>query len=130
MEGKVRKEKEERALRDRTLTETYLSVEDIERLRNSRLEQLNAMYRVTEQNITSLRERQTRLEGQIARFKPYSDKPDAPPLPEHLAAEMVNTVNGLRVYEQSLAANRKEQAALNESFDSDVKRFKELKGIR
>ena len=130
VEAKARKEKEERALRDRTLTETYLSVEDIERLRNQRLEQLNAMYRVTEQNIASLRERQTRLEGQIARFKPYSDKPDAPPLPEHLAAEMVNTVNGLRVYEQSLAANRKEQAALNESFDSDVKRFKELKGIR
>ncbi|MGH8236751.1 MAG: DUF4124 domain-containing protein [Steroidobacteraceae bacterium] len=130
VEAKVRKEKEERALRDRTLTETYLSVEDIERLRNQRLEQLNAMYRVTEQNITSLRERQTRLEGQIARFKPYSDKPDAPPLPEHLAAEMVNTVNGLRVYEQSLAANRKEQAALNEAFDLDVKRFKELKGLR
>ena len=130
VEAKVRKEKEERALRDRTLTETYLSVEDIERLRNQRLEQLDATYRVTEQNIASLRERQTRLEGQIARFKPYSDKPDAPPLPEHLAAEMVNTVNGLRVYEQSLAANRKEQAALNESFDSDVKRFKELKGIR
>ena len=130
VEAKVRKEKEERALRDRTLTETYLSVEDIERLRNQRLEQLDAMYRITEQNIASLRERQTRLQGQIARFKPYSDKPDAPPLPEHLAAEMVNTVNGLRVYEQSLAANRKEQAALNESFDSDVKRFKELKGIR
>ncbi len=31
VEAKVRKEKEERALRDRTLTETYLSVEDIER---------------------------------------------------------------------------------------------------
>jgi Domain of unknown function (DUF4124) len=130
VEGKARKEKEQRALRDRTLTETYLTVEDIERLRNQRLEQLNAMYRVTEQNITSLRERQSRLAGQIARFKPYSDNPDAPPLPEHLAAEMVNTVNGLRVYEQSLAANRKEQVQLNESFDSDVKRFKELKGLR
>jgi hypothetical protein len=43
---------------------------------------------------------------------------------------MVNMVNGLRVYEQSLAANRKEQKQLNEQFDSDVKRFKELKGIR
>jgi hypothetical protein len=130
VEAKARKERETRALRDRTLIETYLSVEDIERLRNSRLDQLNAQYRLTEQNISSLRERQTRLEGQIARFKPYSDKPNAPPLPEHLAAEMVNTVKGLRVYEESLAANRKEQAELNTSFDSDIKRFKELKGIR
>ena len=94
------------------LIETYLTVEDIERLRDQRLEQLDAQYRVTEQNISNLRERQTRLEAQIARFKPYSDKPNAPPLPEHLAEEMVNTVNGLRVYEESLAKNRKEQAEL------------------
>lgn len=129
-EAKVRKEKEVRALRDRTLTETYLTVDDIERLRSQRLELLNAQYRVTEQNIANLRERQARLEKQVARFKPYSDNPNAPPVPDHLAAEMVNTVNGLRVYEQSLAANRKEQTQLNEQFDSDVKRFKELKGIR
>jgi hypothetical protein len=130
VETTARKEKEQRALRDRTLTETYLTVEDIERLRGQRLEQLNAMYRVTEQNLSSLRERQTRLEAQIARFRPYSDKPNAPPLPDHLASEMVNTVKGLRVYQESLAANRKEQKELNERFDSDVRRFKELKGLR
>jgi hypothetical protein len=129
-EAKVRKEKEQRALRDRTLIETFLSVEDIERLRDQRLEQLTAQYRVTEQNIANLRERQSRLEGQIARFKPYSDKPNAPPLPDHLAAEMVNTVNGLRVYQESLEANRKEQADLTEQFAADIKRFKELKGLR
>ena len=130
VEAKVRAEKAERALRDRTLIETYLTVEDIERLRNQRLDQLNAQYRVTEQNIANLRERQTRLEAQIARFKPYSDNPSAPALPEHLAAELVSSVNGMRVYEESLASNRKEQAQLNEQFDADVKRFKELKGLR
>jgi hypothetical protein len=129
-EAKARKERDQRALRDRTLIETYLTVEDIERLRGQRLEMLDAQYRVTEQNMASLRDRQARLEAQIARFKPYSDKPDAPPLPDHLASEMVNTVNGLRVYQESLAANRKEQKELNEQFDSDVKRFKELKGLR
>ena len=130
VEAKARKERETRELRDRTLIETYLTVEDIERLRDQRLEQLNATYRVTEQNIVSLRDRQTRLAAQIARFRPYSDKPNAPPLPEHLAAEMVNTVNGLRVYQESLNANRREQAELTESFASDIRRFKELKGLR
>jgi hypothetical protein len=130
IEAKARKERETRELRDRTLIETYLTVEDIERLRDQRLEQLNAQYRVTEQNLSNLRERQTRLEAQIARFKPYSDKPNAPPLPENLAAEMVNTVNGVRVYQASLNANRKEQAELTESFASDIRRFKELKGLR
>ena len=66
-EAKVHKEKEQRALRDRTLIETYLSVDDIERLRGQRLEQLSAQYRVTEQNISNLRDRQTRLESHQAR---------------------------------------------------------------
>jgi len=129
-EAKIRKDKEQKALRDRTLIETYLTVEDIERLRDQRLEMLKAQYRITEQNLSNLRERQGRLQAQIARFKPYSDNPNAPPLPEQLGAEMVNTVNGLRVYEESLVTNRKEQAQLQESFASDIKRFKELKGIR
>ena len=129
-EAKVRKEQDQRALRDRTLIETYLTVEDIERLRDQRLEQLDAQVRVTEQNITNLRDRQARLHAQVARFKPYSDSPNAPPLPEPLATEMVNTVNGLRVYQESLTANRKEQQALTDQFESDIRRFKELKGLR
>ncbi len=130
VEAKVRKERDRRDLRDRTLIETYLTVEDIERLRDQRIEQLNAQVRVTEQNIGSLRDRQTRLQAQIARFKPYNDAPNALPLPEHLGAEMVATVNGLRVYEESLKANRKEQTDLRETFAADIRRFKELKGLR
>ena len=130
VEAKARKEREQRELRDHTLIETYLTVEDIERLRDQRLEQLVAQYRVTEQNLANLRERQTRLDSQVSRFRPYSDNPNAPPLPENLAAEIVNTVKGLRVYQESLDANTKEQAHLRESFAADIKRFKELKGIR
>lgn len=129
-EAKARQEKERRALRDRTLIETYLTVEDIERLRDQRLELLEAQYRVTEQNIASMRERQTRLQTQSARFKPYNDAPNAPPLPDHLAEEMVNTVNSLHVYQESLVKNRREQAQLKQSFESDIRRFKELKGIK
>jgi Domain of unknown function (DUF4124) len=130
VEAKARKERDAREQRDRMLIETYLSVEDIERLRDQRLELLTAQYRLTEQNIASLSERQDRLEAQIARFRPYSDKPNAPALPDHLAEEMVNTVNGMRVYKESLIKNRKEQADLRTSFDADIRRFKELKGIR
>ena len=129
-ETKERNAHEQRQQRDRNLLETYLSVEDIERLRDQRLELLAAQYRLTEQTIINVRERQARLEGQIARFKPYSNKPNAPPLPEHLGEEMVNTVNGLRVYEESLAKNRIEQAEVKASFGADIKRFKELKGVR
>jgi hypothetical protein len=129
-EGRVRKERDARLQHDRMLIETYLTVEDIERLRDQRLDLLDSQYRATEQSIASLRERQGRLEAQIARFKPYNDQPNAPPLPDHLAEEMVNTVNGMRVYQERLAETRAEQAGIKTSFGTDIKRFKELKGIK
>jgi hypothetical protein len=130
VEAKDRQAREQRQQRDRMLLETYLSVEDIERLRDQRLDMLAAQYRATEQTVVNMRERQSRLESQVARFKPYSDNPKAPPLPDHLAEEMVNTVNSLRVYEESLQKNRDEQAEVTSAFTADIKRFKELKGIR
>jgi|HigsolmetaAR202D_1030399.scaffolds.fasta_scaffold02702_10 hypothetical protein len=129
-EQKARKEQIAREQRDRMLIDTYLSVADIERLRDQRLDELVSKYRVTEQNIKNLRERQVRLQQQIARFRPYNEKSNAPPLPDHLAEEMVNTVNGIRVYEEELARNKQEQAELKAAFEEDIKRFKELKGIK
>lgn len=130
VEAKLKEEQDKRLQRDRMLIETYASVEDIERLRDQRLELLDSQFRVTQQNMRNLRERQTRLETQIARFKPYSDKPNAPPLPDHLAEEMVNTVNGMRVYEETLTKTRKEQSDIRASFDGDIKRFRELRGLK
>ena len=129
-ENRARQERDQKLQRDRMLIETYLSVEDIERLRDQRLEQLDSQFRVTELSIKNLKERQDVLQAQIARFKPYSEKPDAPALPDHLAEEMVLTVNGMRVYQEMLAKTRAEQAQMKSAFDSDIKRFKELKGIK
>jgi hypothetical protein len=130
LEAEARKERQARAQHDRMLIETYATVADIERLRDQRIEQLKSQYRVTEQNITNLQERRARIEQQIARYKPYSDKPNAPPLPDHLAEELVNYVNGERVYQESLERNKQEQAEVRAAFAADIKRFKELKGIK
>lgn len=129
-EAQTKKEKDERLQRDRMLIETYVSVEDIERLRDQRLELLDSQYRITEQNMRNLQVRQARLETQLARFKPYSDKPNAPPVPDHLAEEMVNAVNGMRVYQETLAKTRSEQANIKSAFDGDIKRFRELRGLK
>ena len=129
-EKRVRAERDARLQRDRMLMETYLTVEDIERLRDQRLELLDSQYRVTEQNITNLRTSQSRLAQQIARFRPYSEKPNAPALPDHLAEEMVNTVNNMRVYQEMLEKTRKEQSDIKSTFTADIARFKELKGIK
>ena len=85
------------------LIETYLTVEDIERLRDQRLELLDrTVPRDRAEHHRTCASARRGSKQQIARFKPYSDKPNAPPLPDHLAEEMVNTVNGLRVYQESL----------------------------
>lgn len=129
-EAKERRQRQEREQRDRMLIETYENVADIERLRDQRIELLVAQRRVTELTIANMRERQSRLESQVARFKPYSNKPNAPALPDHLAEDMVNTVKSLQVYEASLEKNLAEQADVKSTFTADIKRFKELKGIK
>jgi hypothetical protein len=117
------------AQRDRTLLATYLSVADIERLRDQRVELLEQQSRITEQYIANLRERESRLMSDSRRFRPYNDSDKAPPVPDHLAEEMVNTVNGLQVYEQELTKNNTERDKLRAEFDADIARFKELKGV-
>ncbi|HEY4368060.1 MAG TPA: DUF4124 domain-containing protein [Steroidobacteraceae bacterium] len=130
VDNRVRQERDQKLQHDRMLIETYLSVEDIERLRDQRLEQLDSQYRVTELNIRNLRERQNALQTQIGRFKPYNDKPNAPPLPDHLAEEMVLTVNGMNVYQETLTKTHAEEEQIKSSFEADIRRFKELKGIK
>jgi hypothetical protein len=115
--------------RDRTLLATYLSVADIERLRDQRLELLEQQHVVTRQYIANLRTREERLMASVLRFRPYSDAPNAPPLPEQIASEIVNTVKGLQVYEQELAKNNAERDRVTREFASDIVRFKELKGL-
>ena len=117
------------AQRDRTLLATYLTVSDIERLRDQRVEQLEQQALVTRSYIANLRARQARLMQDVQRYRPYSDRPRAPALPEPVAAEIINTVNGLQIYEQELVKNMAEQQRLRAAFDSDIARFKELKSF-
>ena len=118
------------AQRDRTLLATYLSVADIERLRDQRVALLEQQATVTHQYITNLRARQGRLMQDVQRYRPYSANRNAPTLPDPLAEEIVNTVNGLQVYQEELAKNTAEQQKLRSEFDADIARFKDLKGVK
>ncbi|HET9694987.1 MAG TPA: hypothetical protein VFP48_11425 [Steroidobacteraceae bacterium] len=118
------------AQRDRTLLATYLTVADIERLRDQRIELLEQQNVVTRQYIQNLRAREARLMDSVQRYRPYSTKPNAPALPEPIASEIVNTVKGLQVYEQELTKNTAERERLTREFAADIQRFKELKGIK
>lgn len=126
----TQKAKEEKALRDRVLLDTYISVGDIERRRDQRLDLLDAQLKITEQHLSTLKDRIARLRDDTARFSPYSSKPNSPPLPDHLAEEIVNTIKSMATDQQTIDIKRDEQQTMTVKFEQDIKRFKELKGIK
>jgi len=116
--------------RDKVLIETYLSVTEIENLRDQRLDILNAQLLVAEQHITGLRERIAKLRDQAQRFKPYSDKPNAPPMPDPIAQDLIGTAKSIGVDEQTIQIKQDEKKTLTTNFEHDIRRFKELKRIK
>lgn len=123
-----RKAKEEIARRDRMLLETYISVADIEDLRNRRLELLESQIKLTEVYLGNLRKRLVDLQSEASNYKPYTTREDAPQIPENLALDMSRTTASIALYEQTLSRTRADQTALRNSFDDDIARFRELKG--
>lgn len=117
------------ARRDRMLLETYISVADIEDLRDRRLELLNSQIKVTELYLANLRKRLTALEDEASVYKPYSDKENAAPVPEGLALDMQRAIASISLYEQTLQRTRNDQSALSAAFEQDIIRFKELKRL-
>lgn len=115
--------------RDQNLLATYLTVEEIESLRDRRVDILEAQARVTIQYLEGLRAKLGGLEKQALNFKPYNAAEDAPAMPEHLAEDLVRTVNDVRSQERNLETKRAETQKLREQFGRDIARFKELKKI-
>ena len=113
--------------RDRMLLETYLSVADIEDLRDRRLELLESQIKVTEAYLGNLRKKLEGLQKEAGRFKPYATAENAPNIPESLATEIAHTSASITNYEQTLARTRVDQQNLRASFDGDIARFKQLK---
>jgi hypothetical protein len=124
-----RQERLDVARRDRMLLETYISVTDIEDLRDRRIELLGSQIKVTDLYLGNLRKRLVTLQEEASNYKPYTTKPDAPQIPENMAAEMSRTVELIKIYETTLARTRADQQKLRESFDKDIARFRELKGV-
>ncbi len=114
--------------RDNVLLNTYLSIDEIEALRNRRKELLDGQIRVTELYLTNLRLKVTKLQKDASRFQPYNTDPNAPPIPDRLAKELSNSLRSILVYEQTLVDTREKNTQLVAKFDSDIDRFRHLSG--
>jgi hypothetical protein len=115
------------ARRDEVLLNTYLSVEEIEVLRNRRIDLIEGEIGVTTNYLQSLKDNLKLLQAEAGNFKPYSSDPDAEPIDEKLAKELSDTVDSIALYEKTLADTRKRQEQVVMAFDADISRFKELR---
>lgn len=120
---------EQHASRDRNLLNTYVSVPEIERLRDQRLTLVQDQIKVTGQFLEILNGRLKKLRAISSRFKPYSSDPNAPPMTDQVAEDLVRVGNDLHTQEENLREKRSEEATMRKGFDNDIARFKELKGI-
>ncbi len=71
----------------------------------------------------------SKLRAASMRFKPYSTDPNAPPMSDQLAEDLVRVGSDIRTQEENLRQKRAEEAVMTKQFESDIARFKELKGI-
>lgn len=127
---KQAKAAEEQAQRDRMLLATYQNVDEIELLRARRLDQIDAQLTIQEQSLTNLKARHAEQVKRASRYQPASQDPKAPPMPEGMAEDIARAESDIRTQQLNLDKRRKERTALNQRFDADVARFKELKGIK
>jgi hypothetical protein len=128
-EERKRLEADQKASRDRNLLNTYVSVAEIERLRDQRLTLLSDQIKVTGQFLEILNGRMKKLRVASQRFRPYSNDPKAPRMSDQVAEDLVRVGNDIHTQEENLREKRNEETTMSKQFESDIARFKELKGI-
>ena len=109
--------KREQAEADAVLLRTYLSVEEIENLRDERLSLLQSDDRLTLRYLDNLRRQLEELEAAAARGA--SD-------PARLDADIAETRRKVAAYEAKLADSEQKQAQIRAEFDADIARFRQL----
>jgi hypothetical protein len=129
-EEQKRLDAEQRQLRDKNLLSTYASVQEIERLRDQRLQLLADQVKVTNQFLDTLNGRMKKMRADSMRFRPYNSDPKAPSMPDQMAEDLVRLTTDVRTQEQNLKQKRSEESTMSIQFESDIDRFKELKHIQ
>jgi hypothetical protein len=125
-----RLETEQSQTRDKNLLSTYASVQEIERLRDQRVQLVADQIKVTNQFLETINGRMKKMRTDTQRYRPYSDDPKAPPMPDQMAEDLVRLTTDMRTQQQNLQQKRAEESSMSIQFESDIDRFKELKHIQ
>ena len=121
------KEESRRKQHDMFLVSTYPSVKEIENVRDARLDQIGAQVTAAEAYISSLTTRVDGLKQRSLSYAPYNTAPGARRMPDDLAEEMVRAMSELRTQNSALTVKRNELKNVQDAFEADITRFKELR---
>jgi hypothetical protein len=131
---RLRREEEERLATiesqrryDQMLLDAYLTVDQIENLRDRRLELMDSRIRITEIILKNLYKKLDDLERDARRFAPYNE--DAAPIPQNLSTDIDRTESAIRIREQAMDEIRASQDQVKQEFQRDIDRFRQLKGL-
>ena len=129
-EEKAARDEQKRKLRDRVLLQTYQSVQELEILRDNRLDLVDAQLTIQEQSLSNLRAQRAKFERSASMFAPLNPKPDAKPLPDELATDLARSASDIQTQEANLLRRREERESIRQTFEADIQRYQELKAIR
>lgn len=129
-EEKAAREEQKRKLRDRVLIQTYQSVKELEILRDTRLELVDAQLTIQEQSLANLRAQRAQFQRNASRYAPANTDADAQPLPEELAADLERSASDIATQESNLVRRREERENIRLTFEADIKRYQELRAIK
>ena len=124
-ELRFRQEEARRKETDRVLLQTYLSVEEIESVRDGRVALLQSQDKLTQRYIDSLKRRLSDLEAQATAL----DSSGEDGMPVDLVDEIADTRAQITVYEDELGRSKTQQEEIQQKFAQDISRFRELKGM-
>lgn len=129
-EDKAAREEQKRKLRDRVLLQTYQSVQELEILRDNRLELVDAQLTIQEQSLSNLRAQRAKFQRSATRYAPVNTDSGAQPIPDELATDLARSASDIQTQETNLIRRREERENIRQTFEADIKRYQELRAIR
>ena len=111
--------------KDLILLQTYTTEDDIMIARKQNLQAIDSIIDLTNSNTKVLKSDLTEREKNAADYERNGEK-----VPEDLLKEMENLKRQIKDNEDFIEKKKQAKEATNSKFDSDLKRFRDLKGIK
>lgn len=109
---------------DRSLIDSYASIDEILATRKRRLDAVDGQIVFTTHHISQMKNRIASLEAEIARLSKGNRK-----APKRLTDELASARKSLEEHEANLEAHYLDQARIRIKYSEDIERYKVLRGV-